>query len=196
MPTNCFKLLVYGIMLLEGDKMKFNIHGRKLEVTEPIKNYIESKIGKLDKYFDKPDEITAKVVLRIRGIEQIVEVTIVTNSIILRGEVSDKDLYAAIDLVSEKIERQIRKNKTKIKKRNTKNNINDFVLDFEEEQNTDEKTIVKRKRIEMKPMNEEEAILQMDLLGHDFFVFKNVVDGKIDILYKRNDENFGIIETD
>lgn len=174
--------------------MKFNIHGRKIEVTEPIKNYIESKIGKLDKYFDKPEEITATVVVRVRGIEQIVEATIPTQTVILRGEESHKDLYAAIDLVSEKIERQIRKNKTRLRKRATKNV--EFNFDFEVEQNDEDELIVKRKKIEMKPMSEEEAILQMNLLDHNFFIFKNVDSGKIDIVYKRNDGNYGIIETE
>ncbi len=175
--------------------MKFNIHGKKMEVTEPIKNYIEAKIGKLDKYFDNPDEITATVVVKVRGIEQIVETTIPTKTVILRGEESHKDLYAAIDLVSEKIERQIRKNKTKMKKA-IKNSIADFNFDFETDIKEEEDKIVKRKKIETKPMSEEEAILQMNLLDHSFFVFKNSNGDSIDIIYKRKDGNYGIIETE
>lgn len=175
--------------------MKFNIHGKKMEVTEPIKNYIEAKIGKLDKYFDNPDEITATVVVKVRGIEQIVETTIPTKTVILRGEESHKDLYAAIDLVSEKIERQIRKNKTKMKKA-IKNSIVDFNFDFETDIKEEEDKIVKRKKIETKPMSEEEAILQMNLLDHSFFVFKNSNGDSIDIIYKRKDGNYGIIETE
>ena len=174
--------------------MKFNIHGKKMEVTEPIKNYIENKIGRLDKYFDKPEDITATIVVRVRGIEQIVEVTIPTQTVILRGEESHKDLYAAIDLVSEKIERQIRKNKTRLRKKATKNI--EFNFDFDVEPSEEDQLIVKRKKIEMKPMSEEEAVLQMNLLDHDFFIFKNVNSGNIDIVYKRNDGNFGIIETE
>lgn len=175
--------------------MKFNIHGRKMEVTEPIKNYIETKIGKLDKYFDNPNELTATVVVKVRGIEQIVEVTIPTKNVILRGEENHKDLYAAIDLVSEKIERQIRKSKTKMNKKAVKNNYADFNFDFESDINEEEDKIVKRKKVEMKPMSEEEAILQMNLLDHSFFVFKNSNGGSVDIIYKRNDGNYGIIET-
>lgn len=175
--------------------MKFNIHGKKIEVTEPIKSYIEQKIGRLDKYLENPEDITATVVVRIRGIEQIVEVTIPIHKIILRGEESHSDLYAAIDIVSEKIERQIRKNKTRMNRKSTKGEVVGFDLSFEDYKEDEENTIVKRKEIEMKPMSEEEAILQMNLISHEFFVFKNVETGEIDVLYKRKDGNYGIIET-
>lgn len=174
--------------------MKFNIHGKKVEVTEPIKNYIEQKIGRLDKYLENPEDVTATVVVRIRGIEQIVEVTIPIHKIILRGEESHSDLYAAIDIVSEKIERQIRKNKTRMNRKSTKGEIVGFDLSFDDYKDDDESSIVKRKAIEMKPMSEEEAILQMDLIGHEFFVFKNVETEEINVLYKRKDGNYGVIE--
>lgn len=175
--------------------MKFNIHGKKVEITEPIKKYIEEKIGKLDKYLENPEDISATVVVRIRGIEQIVEVTIPIQKIILRAEESHSDLYAAIDIVSDKLERQIRKNKTRMNRRSSKGDTLGFDLSFESSKEEEESTIVKRKEIEMKPMSEEEAILQMNLIGHEFFVFKNVESGEVDILYKRKDGNYGIIET-
>lgn len=176
--------------------MRFNIHGKKVEVTEAIETYIETKIGKLDKYFENPEELTATVVIRIRNTEQIVEVTIPAKGVILRAEESHKDLYAAIDLVSEKIERQIRKNKTRLRKHNKrKENIAEFILDFDIVQDQDEEVVVKRKQIDMKPMSEEEAILQMELLGHAFFVFKDVETGNVCILYRRKDNNYGLIET-
>ncbi len=175
--------------------MKFNVHGKKVEVTEPIRNYIEEKIGRLDKYFENPTEITATVVVRIRGIEQIVEVTIPVQKIILRAEESHNDLYAAIDIVSDKLERQIRKNKTRMNRRTSKGEDLGFDLSFEDIKEEEDSTIVRRKQIEMKPMSEEEAILQMNLLGHEFFVFRNVESGDVDILYKRKDGNYGIIET-
>lgn len=176
--------------------MKFNIRGNKVEVTEPIKNYIETKLGKLDKYFENPEELIANVVIRIRGREQIVEVTIPAKKLILRGEESHKDLYAAIDLVSEKIERQIRKNKTRMHHKNNKVIMADFNIEFETSPEEEEKnTVVKRKTIEMKPMSEEEAILQMNLLGHEFFVFTEMNTGNTCVLYKRKDNNYGIIET-
>lgn len=174
--------------------MKFNIHGKKIEVTEPIKKYIEQKIGRLDKYLENPEDITATIVVRVRGIEQIVEVTIPIHKIILRGEESHSDLYAAIDIVSEKIERQIRKNKTRMNRKSKGESIG-FDLSFDDYKEDEESTIVKRKEIEMKPMSEDEAILQMNLIGHEFFVFKNVDTGEISVLYKRKDGNYGIIDT-
>lgn len=172
--------------------MKFNIHGKKLEVTDSIKSYIEEKLGRLDKYFEDPDNITTTVVIKLRGKDQVVEATINANKYVLRGEESHNDLYAAIDKVSDIIERQIRKNKTRIKKRH-KEVPTAFILDFEvEEENKNE--IVKRKVVEGKPMSEEEAILQMELVSHDFFAFKNADTGNTEILYKRKDGNYGVLE--
>lgn len=173
--------------------MKFNIHGKKLDVTDSIKNYIEEKIGRLDKYFENPNNITATVLIKLRGKDQVVEVTINANRFLLRGEESHKDLYASIDKVSDKIERQIRKNKTRMSKKVNKNLIDDFVLDFEEKEENNNK-IVRRKVIEDKPMSEEEAILQMELIGHEFFAFRNVDTKEINILYKRKDGDYGILE--
>ena len=175
--------------------MKFNIHGKKLEVTESIKGYIESKIGRLDKYFEDPDNITATVAIKLVGKKQVVEVTINTHSFVIRGEESNNDLYASIDLVSDKIERQIRKNKTRMHKKINKDKIKYFNLSYDQEQEERNDVIVKRKVIETKPMDEEEAILQMELLGHDFFVFKNANTDTFNILYKRKEGNYGIIET-
>jgi len=177
--------------------MKYNIRGDKLEITDAINNYVESKLDRLNKYF-KEDDILANVLLRVRGTSQIIEVTIPTDKFILRSEEEDKDLYAAIDLVTDKLERQIRKNKTRLNKQNVDNKYKDFNFDYEipEDEDTDEdEVIVKRKNIEMKPMDEEEAMLQMDLLGHEFFVYKDMHTNKICVLYKRKDGNYGLIET-
>lgn len=174
--------------------MKFNVRGDKLVVTDAIKDYIETKIGKLDKYF-KEDSITANILLKIRGNEQIIEVTIPTDNFILRSEEEHEDMYAAIDLVLDKLERQIRKNKTKLKKRNVNNKYKEFNFDFElpTEDEEEVNTVVKRKTIEMKPMDEEEAILEMELLGHSFFVYKDMHSNELCVLYKRKDGNYGII---
>lgn len=171
--------------------MKYNIHGKKIKVTPSIKQYIEEKVGKLDKYLAVPDDVIANIVVRISGNDQIVEVTINMPKLILRAEERDNDLYSAIDLVSDKLERQLRKNKTRIKKRIKENNILDFEIDKIEEDN---KKIVKRKNIENKPMSEEEAMLQMELLGHSFFVFNNSDNDTDEIIYIRKDGNYGIIE--
>ena len=173
--------------------MKFNIHGRKIDVTDSIKSYIEEKIGRLEKYFENPDDVIATAVIKLRGKDQVVEVTINANKFILRGEESHKDLYASIDKVSDKIERQIRKNKTRLKKKTIKDVSKDFVLDFEEKEENDN-VIVKRKIIENKPMSEEEAILQMELLGHEFFAYKNEETKEVNILYRRKDGDYGVLE--
>ena len=174
--------------------MKLNIRGDKVSVTKSMKDYVSEKLGKLEKYFTKEKDINVSVVVRVRGEEQIIEVTVPTNRFTLRAEEKDKDLYAAIDLVIDKLERQIRKNKTKLKNKYTnivQLDINtDFdVSDIEEE----EIKIVKRKSIDTKPMDEEEAVLQMELLNHDFFVFKNVDEECVSVLYKRKEGNYGII---
>ena len=174
--------------------MRFNIRGSKDILDDSVKNYIETKIGKLDKYFENPSEITANILVKTVGINEVVEVTIPIKKAILRAEVSNKDVYAAIDLVLEKLERQIRKNKTKIKHKSNKENI-DVFIDFEiTEEDMNNNKIIKRKEIENKPMDEEEAILQMDLLGHDFFIFKNIATDNVAVVYKRKDGNYGIIE--
>ena len=174
--------------------MKFNIRGSKDILDESVKNYIETKIGKLDKYFENPDEITANILVKESGIKETIQVTIPIKKAILRAEDSNKDIYAAIDLVLEKLERQIRKNKTKIKHKTNKENI-DVFIDFEiTEEEVNNNKIIKRKKVENKPMDEEEAILQMDLLGHDFFIFKNISTDNVAVVYRRKDGDYGIIE--
>lgn len=175
--------------------MKYNIRGEKLEVTPAIKSYIEEKIGKLDKYFDSPEDITANVVIKVRGKEQKMEITIPTQGFTLRSEEEHSDLYAAIDLTVDKLERQIRKNKTKINSKIKKNLIQNFEIEVEDTFDDEESTLMKRKKIDMKPMDEEEALLQMEMLGHSFFVFKNIETDSICVIYKRKDNNYGIIET-
>ena len=172
--------------------MRFNVHGKNIEVTDSIRGYIESKIGRLDKYFANCDNLCANITVRVRGKEQIVEVTIPADKMILRAEETHSDLYAAIDLVSDKIERQIRKNKTKARK-NLKQVIvfNDF--DVNDNEDVDD-SIVKRKIIDTKPMSEEEAILQMELIGHDFFLFKNDKTSELCVVYKRKEGGYGVLE--
>lgn len=177
--------------------MKLNIRGDKLVVTDSIKAYIEEKVNKLNKYFDNND-IEAKIVIKVANNREIIEVTIPTNKYTLRAEERNEDLYAAIDLVIDKLERQIRKNKTKLNDRYKKESFMDFNFDFIEEFENDseeDELIVKRKTIDIKPMDEEEAILQMELLNHDFFVFNNLDEECISVLYKRKDGKFGIINS-
>ena len=174
--------------------MKYNIRGEKVEITEAIKSYIVEKIGKLEKYFDNFEDIEANVVIKIRGKEQKMEITIPTAQFTLRSEESHSDLYAAIDLTVDKLERQIRKNKTKINSKIRKNLIQNFDVVLEDTFEEEAK-VIKRKKIDMKPMDEEEAILLMEMLGHSFFVFNNVDTDCVCVLYLRKDGNYGLIET-
>lgn len=172
--------------------MELNIRGDKLVVTKAIKDYITDKMSKLDKYFENSSKIKASVIVRVKNEEQIIEVTVPTSKFTLRAEEKHNDLYAAIDLVTDKLERQIRKNKTKLN--NKYKNIIQFDVNTDVEvQDEDTSKIIKRKNITTKPMDEEEAVLQMELLNHDFFVFKNVDEECVSVIYKRKDNDYGII---
>lgn len=175
--------------------MKLNIRSEKYEITDAIREYAEKKMSKLDKYLEEPSSVRANILIKSKGHDQKVEVTIVLKKVVLRAEESNKDLYAAFDLVTDKLERQIRKNKTRMRKNIGKDSIKNFNLEFETTKEEETETvIVKRKNVEMKPMDEEEAILQMELLGHPFFIFKNNKTDLVNVLYKREDGNYGIIE--
>ncbi|MBQ7240404.1 MAG: ribosome-associated translation inhibitor RaiA [Bacilli bacterium] len=174
--------------------MNINIRGDKIEVTSSIKKYIKEKLSRLDKYFENTANIDAHVLIRARNGEQVIEVTIPTSRYTLRAEEKNSDLYAAIDLVIDVLERQIRKNKTKLNKRREVNQDFAFIPEDEEEYE-DDNMIVKRKMVSAKPMSEEEAILQMELLDHDFFMFKNEDEDCFSVLYRRKDGNYGIISS-
>jgi putative sigma-54 modulation protein len=182
-------------MFIGGDViMKLQVHGDKVSVTPAIHAYIEEKLAKLDKYFEDPDNVTATVRVRVRNLEQIIEVTIPTKDFTLRREESDEDLYASIDLVVDKLERQIRKNKTRFERKYKDSSVAMVKYDFDSDNNeVSDSKIVKRKEIDTKPMSEEEAILQAELLNHDFFVFKNINEDCVSVLYVRKDGNYGII---
>ena len=174
--------------------MKLNIRGDKIEVTDSIKAYVDEKLSKLDKYFK--EELEAKVLIRVRNNLQFIEVTIPTNKFTIRAEAGNSDLYAAIDKAEEILERQIRKNNTRIRDKYKKETISEFNFELNIETDLEEPNkIIKRKSIEIKPMDEEEAILQMELLNHDFFMFKNVDEECISVIYKRKDGEYGIINS-
>ena len=178
--------------------MKIIIHGTKVKVTSAMKDYIDEKVSKLDKYFENSDEYIATVNVKINKNDQIVEITIPLSNVILRSEEKKDDFYAAVDKSIDKLERQIRKNKTRMMSKKVKK-IENFVFDEVKPRKTDvdsnDSKIVKRKSISPKPMNEEEAILQMELLGHDFFVYTSDVTDRICVVYKRKDGNYGVLET-
>ncbi len=176
--------------------MKLNIRGEKVTITQSMKSYVTEKMEKLDKYFENPQEINANVLVRIKGLDQIIEVTAPTKKFTLRAEESNEDFYAAVDLVVSKLERQIRKNKDRLNKKYKNVETLEFNFDYETDESETENNIseiVKRKNISMKPMDEEEAMLQIELLNHDFFVFKNIDEECVSVLYKRKDNNYGII---
>ena len=137
------------------------------------------------------------IVVKVENYKQKVEVTIPLKNFILRAEEKQDDFYAAIDTVVDKIERQIRKNKTKLQSKKLKT-VKDITFDFQDDDNDNEpeRKVVKRKKIDVKPMDEEEAIIQMELLGHEFYLYKDSVTLKPVLVYKRNDGNYGVIETD
>lgn len=179
--------------------MKFTVIGRKITVTDKVKDYVEKKLSKLDKFFK--DDTEARVVLGTIKDQEYIEVNLYASGMVYRSEVYDQDIMAAIDRTVDVIERQIRKNKTRLAKRlrpveppvwSAPMISGDQYTDGEE---TDEFEIVKRKRFQMKPMSPEEAVLQMNLLGHSFFVFKNMDTDEMNVVYKRRDGKYAIIES-
>jgi putative sigma-54 modulation protein len=173
--------------------MKIRIVGKNIEVTEALRSIIEKKVSKLEKYF--AENVNATATLSVQRNLQKIEVLIPFNNVVLRAEEKDNDMYAAIDLVIDKLEGQIRKQKTKLQKRNYENSLRIPVSSsYEEDLTSEEPQIVKTKRFAMKPMSDEEAVLQMELLDHDFFVYKNSHTNQVNVLYKRKDGNYGLIE--
>lgn len=175
--------------------MKIRIFGKNIEVTQGIKSAVEDKLSKLDKYFVK--ETNVDVTLSVEKNEQKVEVTIPVKGGIIRAEETSDDMYATIDLVEETIERQLVKYKNKLvdKKKIIKENFTpDFIdADYDEDEE-DAVKIVRTKSFGIKPMDAEEACVQMELLGHDFFVFLNADTDEVNVVYKRKGNTYGLIE--
>lgn len=179
--------------------IKYSIRGENLEVTEAIRDYVVSKLEKIEKYFQPEQELDARINLKVyREKTAKVEVTIPLGSITLRAEDVSQDMYGSIDLVTDKIERQIRKNKTKIERKNkNKNKVATgqlFTDALVEDSNVVQSKVVRSKQIDLKPMDLEEAILQMDLLGHDFFIYVDVEDQTTNVIYRREDGEIGLLE--
>ena len=172
--------------------MKFVIVGRNLEVTPGLRAAVEDKIGKLEKYFNPDTE--AHVTLSVEKERQKIEVTIPVKGSIIRSEQVSNDMYVSIDLVEEIIERQLKKYKSKIvdKQQNASSFSKAFVEnDYMEDE---EVKIVRTKKFDIKPMYPEDACIQMELLGHNFFVFSNAETDEVNVVYKRKDGAFGLIE--
>ena len=173
--------------------MKFIISGKNIEVTEGIKAAIEEKLGRLDKYL--VDDTIVNVTLSVQKGRQKIEVTIPMKGHIIRAEEGSEDMYVSIDLVVDVIERQIRRYKTRLM--NQKYDGTSFKQEFMEQEDDvedDEIRIIRSKKFAIKPMDVEEACVQMELLGHDFFVFVNAEDDNVNVVYKRKGNTYGLIE--
>lgn len=172
--------------------MRYTISGKNIDITPGLKDAVESKLGKLERYFSPDTEV--QVTLSVEKGRQNIEVTIPVKGTIIRAEQDSNDMYVSIDLVEEIIERQIKKYKTKIIDK--KQSALSFSDAFLQEESDPEETIniVKTKRFAMKPMDPEEACLQMELLGHNFFMFLNAETDKINVVYKRKAHSYGLIE--
>ena len=175
--------------------MRISITGKNIEVSDYLRNLVEKKVGKLDRYFPKDTEV--HVTMAVEKNRHIVEVTIPYAGGIIRGEEVTGDMYASIDNVLDKLEKQIIRHKTRLEK-----NLKAEAFHYDEPlfggsyDDADEEgpSIVRVKRFSIKPMSEEEAMLQLELLGHSFFVFENARTGDLNVLYTRKDGNYGLIE--
>ena len=183
------KITVKGV-----DFMNFIISGKNIEVTPGLKDSVISKLGKLERYFTPDTEII--VTLSVAKDRQKIEVTIPVKGDIIRSEQTSTDMYVSIDLVEEVIERQLRKYKNKLIARHQEGSA--FKQEFFEEEpaidSNDEIQIVRTKKFGIKPMFPEDACVQMELLGHDFFVFSNAETEEVNVVYKRKNGTFGLIE--
>lgn len=174
--------------------MRFDIRGKNIEVTEALKEYVEKRLSKLERFIE--DVRVAQVTLSVEGESHKVEVTIPLNGIILRGEEETEDMYSSIDLVVDKLEKQIDKYKTKLYRRYRGIGFRkSLVRELETSGEAVEQfKIVRTKKFALKPMDVEEAVMQMNLLGHSFFVFFNSGTEEVNVVYRRHDGNFGLIE--
>lgn len=173
--------------------MKFIVIGKNLEVTDALKEKVIKKMSKLEKFFAQGTEV--HITMSVVKNKQIVEVTIPFHGVVLRAEASSDDMYASIDKVIDILERQVRRNKTRLARK-----IHDgapksaFFESGAEADEENEFKLVRSKKFAIKPMTTEEAILQMNLIGHEFFMFSNAETKEVNVVYKRKDGNYGLIE--
>lgn len=175
----------------------FTIRGKNVEITPALRDYVEKRIGKVTRYFKEVGEIS--VLLSVSKDRQQVEVTVPIEGVLLRGQETSKDMYASIDLVIEKLERQIHKHKTKMQRRFRDGTLLDEAFTSSAPApaaEDDEYPLVKKKSFVVKPMDVQEAIMQMNLLNHDFFVFRDGDTESVNVVYRRSDGKYGLIESD
>lgn len=175
-----------------GTTMKVTIVGRQMNVWDEMKIIIENKLQKFDKYFD--DGCSATVTLSCKHNQKCLEITIVASGTIFRSEVEDETFRNALDRAVYLIERQIRKNKTRLERRLRSGAFEQVMLDSGEDIEEEKEFIIRKKSFPIKPMSAEEAIMQMNLLGHEFFVFKDDSTDNVCVVYKRRDNSYGLIE--
>ncbi len=176
--------------------IRINISSKNLEITQALREYVEKKTTKIEKYINDNQTATAEVMLRTERGVHIAEVTMNLSGIILRGEGKTSDMYTSIDAAVNRIERQFNKYKTKISRKIHGPKLGEVSVPptAKEAEAEFSPRIVRTKRFALKPMDSEEAVLQMELLSHDFFVFRNAHSGDVNVVYKRRDGNFGLIE--
>jgi len=173
--------------------MILNVRGKNIDVTPALEDHIQKRLEKLEKFFEEDTEV--QVVLSVAGDNHIVEATVFFNSLILRSEESTGDMYASVDMMVDKLEKQVTRYRDKLKDRLRQGGIRSVNETLPEEQtDTEEPKVVRTKRFILKPMHVQEAILQMNLLGHNFFVFMDADTESINVLYRRKDGNYGLIE--
>lgn len=172
--------------------MRFAIRGVNVEVTGALADYVERKLGRLEKYFDHPLEGEVMVKMAVRKDGHCVEATVPFYGTMLRAEELNDDMYAAIDRVEDKLERQVRKWKTKVLRKYRGADMN---KDGDDAYEVPEEAlgVARTKRFAFKPMDADEAILQMNLIGHDFYVFRSAETGEVNVVYKRKDGTYGVI---
>lgn len=183
--------------------IKYEIHGDNITVTDAIRNHIETKLSKLERYFTNVPDATAHVKIKTYSNSSTkAEVTIPMKNLTLRAEEKHDDLYAAIDLIVEKLERQVRKHKTKVNRKFREKGVEkDIFLTSQEagteaqDEQEDDIQIIRSKQFNLKPMDSEEAVLQMNMLGHDFYIFNDGETNETNIVYRRKDGKYGLIET-
>ena len=172
--------------------MAITVRGKNLDITPALKDYVEKRVKKVTKYFDKTGDIM--VILKVEKGRHQVEVTVPVNGILLRGEESTSDMYASIDQVMDKIEKQIEKYKTKLAKKFRSGGFRADAAPATAVVEAEDNELVRTKKFAVKPMDSEEAILQMNLLYHDFFMFLNIETEQVNVVYRRKDGHYGLIE--
>ncbi|GLG02749.1 ribosomal subunit interface protein [Alicyclobacillus hesperidum subsp. aegles] len=178
--------------------MKIQVHGDNISVTSALQEYVDKKIGRLTRYFEGEADKQIHVTMAVEGTYHRVEMTVHVHGVIFRAEEKSQDMYASIDLVTDKLEEQVHRYKQKLNRRFRARGLrtqirhrgwSDDILDVDEDLR-----VVRVKRFPIKPMDVEEAIMQMDLLGHDFFVFTNAETEEVNVVYRRKRGDYGLIE--